>query len=85
VEVSKAMRVVSLCSACSLSFEGHACELSFICANFEKAFRDRTAGSAANRGKPTDENTRDDRQSRRGGGRGRGDRQFDRHSRTVGG
>lgn len=52
----------------------------------EGAFRDRTAGSAANRGKPTDENIRDDRQSRRGGGRGRGgDRQFDRHSRTVGG
>jgi len=51
----------------------------------EGAFRDRTAGSASNRGKPVDENVRDG-QSRRGGGRGRGgDRVFDRHSRTVGG
>jgi len=51
----------------------------------EGAFRDRTAGSAANRGKPVDDNGRDG-QSRRGGGRGRGgDRIFDKHSRTVGG
>ncbi|KAG9247636.1 hypothetical protein BJ878DRAFT_491768 [Calycina marina] len=53
----------------------------------EGAFRDRTAGSTANRGKPTEENIREGGQSRRGGGRGGrgGDRQFDRHSRTVGG
>jgi len=58
----------------------------------EGAFRDRNAGSANNRGKPTDDSGQD-RQSHRTrgtydgrGGRGsRGDRQFDRHSRTVGG
>jgi hypothetical protein len=56
------------------------------------AFRDRNAGSANNRGKPTDD-AGQERQSHRTrgtydgrGGRGnRGDRQFDRHSRTVGG
>ncbi|KAH8595714.1 Stm1-domain-containing protein [Bisporella sp. PMI_857] len=51
----------------------------------EGAFRDRNAGSAQNRGKPVDENVRDDRHSRRGGGRGRGAQNFDRHSRGVGG
>jgi hypothetical protein len=56
------------------------------------AFRDRTAGSANNRGKPVDDGAREDRPQRtRGtyegrGGRGtRGERQMDRHSRTVGG
>jgi len=58
----------------------------------EGAFRDRTAGSANNRGKPVDDGGREDRPPRtRGtyegrGGRGtRGERQMDRHSRTVGG
>jgi len=54
----------------------------------EGAFRDRNAGSANNRGKPTDDGVRDDRHPRtRGtyGGRGRGASQMDRHSRTVGG
>ncbi|KIN06104.1 hypothetical protein OIDMADRAFT_176207 [Oidiodendron maius Zn] len=50
----------------------------------EGAFRDRNAGSAANRGKPTDE--AEGGRRGRGGyeGRGRG-RPFDRHSRSVGG
>lgn len=55
------------------------------------AFRDRNAGSASNRGKPTDDAPRADRPPRAQGtydgrGRGRGgNRNFDRHSRTVGG
>lgn len=48
------------------------------------AFRDRNAGSSANRSKPTGDSDRGGR-----GGRGRGDRGprrgGDRHSRTVGG
>lgn len=57
----------------------------------EGAFRDRNAGSANNRGKPIEDGGREDRPPRtRGtyegrGGRGRGERQMDRHSRTVGG
>lgn len=57
----------------------------------EGAFRDRNAGSASNRGKPTDDAPRADRPPRAQGtydgrGRGRGgNRNFDRHSRTVGG
>jgi len=56
----------------------------------EGAFRDRNAGSANNRGKPVDD-THENRHPRtRGtyegrGGRGRGERQMDRHSRAVGG
>jgi len=55
----------------------------------EGAFRDRNAGSASNRGKPVDDST-DRPQRTRGtyegrGGRGRSERQLDRHSRTVGG
>jgi hypothetical protein len=48
------------------------------------AFRDRNAGSAANRGKPTDEAEQGRRTRGTYEGRGRG-RPFDRHSRTVGG
>lgn len=57
----------------------------------EGAFRDRNAGSAQNRAKPIDE---DERQRTRGSGEGRGrggrggrsePRNFDRHSRGVGG
>jgi len=57
----------------------------------EGAFRDRTAGSANNRSKPTDDNIQQDRPPRAQGtydgrGRGRGGRgNFDRHSRGVGG
>ncbi|CAG8951017.1 hypothetical protein HYFRA_00006414 [Hymenoscyphus fraxineus] len=54
----------------------------------EGAFRDRNAGSANNRSKPTDEArpARGDRAPNTYGGRGRGGpRNFDRHSRTVGG
>jgi len=57
----------------------------------EGAFRDRNAGSASNRGKPTDDGPRGDRPPRAQGtydgrGRGRGgNRNFDRHSRGVGG
>ncbi|KAE9379241.1 hypothetical protein N431DRAFT_434245 [Stipitochalara longipes BDJ] len=58
----------------------------------EGAFRDRNAGSASNRGKPTGDDTRGgDRPPRAQGtydgrGRGRGgNRNFDRHSRGVGG
>lgn len=57
----------------------------------EGAFRDRNAGSANNRGKPTEDGSRSDRPPRAQGtydgrGRGRGgNRNFDRHSRTVGG
>lgn len=51
-----------------------------------KAFRDRNAGSASNRGKPTDDSVRGDRNTRGAArGRGRGGREFDRHSRGVGG
>jgi len=56
----------------------------------EGAFRDRTAGSNANRSKPVEDGQQENR-PRRGnfdgrGGRGtRGERNFDRHSRTVGG
>jgi len=55
------------------------------------AFRDRNAGSANNRGKPTDDAVRQDRHPRHIGGErgGRGGRggggKFDRHSRGVGG
>jgi len=57
----------------------------------EGAFRDRNAGSASNRGKPTGDEPRGDRPPRAQGtydgrGRGRGgNRNFDRHSRSVGG
>lgn len=58
----------------------------------EGAFRDRNAGSANNRGKPTDDGLRQDRHPRTDGERGRGvrsarggNRNFDRHSRGVGG
>ncbi|EPE31779.1 hypothetical protein GLAREA_11861 [Glarea lozoyensis ATCC 20868] len=57
----------------------------------EGAFRDRQAGSANNRTKPTgeaqqDRPARNDRTPGSYGGRGRGGaRTFDRHSRTVGG
>ncbi|TAQ87769.1 hypothetical protein B7494_g3913 [Chlorociboria aeruginascens] len=55
----------------------------------EGAFRDRNAGSAANRGKPTEDGHQDRRQQGaydgRGGRGNRGGRQFDRHSRAVGG
>lgn len=53
----------------------------------EGAFRDRNAGSSSNRGKPTDDGLRQDRHSNRlrggeRGGRGKGPRRDDRHSRT---
>jgi len=57
----------------------------------EGAFRDRNAGSASNRGKPTGDGAQQDRPPRAQGtydgrGRGRGgNRNFDRHSRAVGG
>jgi len=53
----------------------------------EGAFRDRTAGSANNRGKPVDEVAGGERRIRTDGrgGRGGGRQNFDRHSRTVGG
>jgi len=58
----------------------------------EGAFRDRNAGRANNQGKPTEDGARPDRAPRTGGtyeGRGRGgrggNRNFDRHSRGVGG
>ncbi|PSS18616.1 hypothetical protein M430DRAFT_121269, partial [Amorphotheca resinae ATCC 22711] len=50
----------------------------------EGAFRDRNAGSANNRGKPTDDGAQERRPRGTYEGRG-GRRQFDRHSRTVGG
>jgi hypothetical protein len=56
------------------------------------AFRDRNAGSASNRGKPTGEDGGQDRRAHGtydGRGRGRGGRgggrSFDRHSNSVGG
>jgi len=56
----------------------------------EGAFRDRNAGSANNRGKPTEEGGQDRRAHGTYDGRGRGNRrgggrQFDRHSGAVGG
>ncbi|KAB2576841.1 Hyaluronan/mRNA-binding protein [Lasiodiplodia theobromae] len=54
----------------------------------EGAFRDRNAGSANNRGKPTDDGLRQDRHpnrlrgEQRGGRGGKGPRRDDRHSRT---
>jgi len=57
----------------------------------EGAFRDRNAGSASNRGKPTGEEGGQDRRAHgtydgRGRGRGgRGGARLDRHSNTVGG
>ncbi|PQE12999.1 hypothetical protein CJF30_00002907 [Rutstroemia sp. NJR-2017a BBW] len=57
----------------------------------DAAFRDRTAGSANNRGKPTDDGLRHDRHSKheagttgRGRGGARGGARLDRHSGTVG-
>ncbi|KAL3426773.1 elicitor protein [Phlyctema vagabunda] len=52
----------------------------------EGAFRDRNAGSANNRGKPTEDGRAPGTYDGRGRGRGRGGpRNFDRHSRGVGG
>lgn len=56
----------------------------------EGAFRDRNAGSATNRVKPTEDGGQDRRPHGTYDGRGRGNRrggsrQFDRHSNTVGG
>lgn len=50
----------------------------------EGAFRDRNAGSASNRSKPTEDGRASGTYGGRGRGRG-GPRNFDRHSRGVGG